>query len=89
MAFRSKIFIDIYSYVWTVTEEIKKKIKLGSTWPGVIKIMMEAYRSLIEWKVISKLYKILEDLNADNTLYVKERWEREANIVVSGEDWGK
>lgn len=49
---------------------------------------MEAYRSLIERKVISKLYKILEDLNADNTLYVKERWEREANMV-SGEDWGK
>lgn len=26
MAFRSKIFIDIYSYVRTVTEEIKKNL---------------------------------------------------------------
>jgi len=28
-------------------------------------------------------------LKADNTVYIKERWEREANIVLPGQDWGE
>lgn len=40
-------------------------------------------------KAISKLYVVLEDLKADNTAYIKERWEREATIEVTGEEWGE
>lgn len=51
--------------------------------------MIGAYRSQIKQKVISKLYNILEDLKADNTEYVKERWEREATIEMSRDEWGE
>lgn len=61
-----------------------KKADLDSTLQGVIKIMTEAYQGQIQNKVISKLYWALEDLK-----YVKETWEREANVVPSREDWGK
>ena len=38
-------------------------------------------------KATSTLYAALEDLKADNTEHVKERWEREAEIEVTGEEW--
>lgn len=29
-----------------------------------------------------KLYKGVEDLKGNDTVYIKERWQREANIVI-------
>lgn len=38
-------------------------------------------------KLISKLYKGVQDLKGKDTMYIKERWEREANIVISVNEW--
>lgn len=67
-------------------EQEIKSVNLDSSWPDLLKIIMDANGSQIQ-KAISKLYNILESLKADNTEYVKNRWEREANITMSAEDW--
>lgn len=39
-------------------------------------------------KSISKLYKALSSASEDNTLYVKDKWERESGIGISVGEWG-
>lgn len=38
-------------------------------------------------KPISKLYIGLENLKENDTVYIKAKWEREANIVISLDEW--
>lgn len=37
--------------------------------------------------VISKIYKALQHESDDNNLDIKEKWELEANIIISEEEW--
>lgn len=38
-------------------------------------------------KSISKLYKALSSASKDNTLYTKDKWERESGIAISVGEW--
>lgn len=39
-------------------------------------------------KSISKLYTALSHANNNNTLYIKDKWERDSGIEISEEAWG-
>ncbi|KAJ0000415.1 hypothetical protein NQD34_012257 [Periophthalmus magnuspinnatus] len=65
----------------------QKSMKFYLQQINVLKIILDASKSELSRKIISKLYTALEDLKADTTEYVKGRWEREANIKILGADW--
>lgn len=39
-------------------------------------------------QLISKLFTAMSHVTKSNTLYIKEKWEREAGIKISEETWG-
>ena len=53
----------------------------------IIEIFTATYESKLGTKLISRLYKAVEDLKGTDTVYIKERWERDANIVISVDEW--
>lgn len=52
----------------------------------LIKVFTDAYKGL-PTKTVSKLYKGLQKQNGNSTFYVKSKWEKELNIVLSEGDW--
>ncbi len=53
----------------------------------IIEMFTATYESKLGTKLISRLYKGVEDLKGTDTVYIKERWERDANIVISVDEW--
>lgn len=53
----------------------------------VTEMFTSAYESKLGKKLICRLYKGVEDLKGNDTVHIKERWEREANIVISVDEW--
>lgn len=51
-----------------------------------IRILKSAFSS-IPTKSISKWYSVLSHIKNEDTMYVKEKWEREAEVEISEEDW--
>lgn len=54
---------------------------------SVVKVFMEALKGNAIRKLISKTYTSLQLERGHSTAYVKTRWEREANIKITEEDW--
>lgn len=54
---------------------------------GIINCVVSAYQSKLNKKLISKLYRGLENLKNQDTQYIKQKWEAEANITLSLEEW--
>ena len=48
--------------------------------------MVNAYKQMPA-KVVSTLYRALQMRNGVNTIYVKSKWERELDIILSGGEW--
>uniref|UniRef100_A0A3Q3A4Q3 Reverse transcriptase domain-containing protein n=1 Tax=Kryptolebias marmoratus TaxID=37003 RepID=A0A3Q3A4Q3_KRYMA len=52
---------------------------------------MEAFLSLIkprsDCKIISKLYQATQLCKQENTEYIKKKWEKEMNVIISQEGW--
>ena len=53
----------------------------------LINILIEAYKSKLNRKLISKIYTCLQSFSGTSTLYVKSKWEKEAKITLSENDW--
>lgn len=53
----------------------------------LVKIL--AYRSDPGRGNISKIYKVLQEVEGENTAYIKEKWEEESNIMMHMETWEK
>lgn len=66
-------------------EQTIRRVNLDGLELG-IKMFTSAYESDLGRKLISKLYTGVENLNGNDTLYVKEKWEKEAieYCVISG-----
>ena len=47
----------------------------------------EAYKSKLNRKLIARICSCLQSHNRRSTLYVKAKWETEAKMTVSEEDW--
>ncbi len=53
----------------------------------MIRMFTSAYELNLGRKLISKLYTGVENLKGNDTVYIKERWEREANIMLTVDKW--
>lgn len=56
---------------------------------GVIQIFMDAYGENIIKGTISKVYRSFIAMKKTSTRYVSHRWEKEAGITISEEDWSQ
>ena len=77
---------DFYRYL-QVRHYVHKKVK-NITQPrsGLIEIFTKAYNSNTV-RIISCMYKGLLTLKKHSTLYVKTKWEKEAEMIISEEEW--
>lgn len=53
----------------------------------LIRVFVDAYKGNTNRKLISRLYSYLQLDRGLSTMYVKKRWEKEANIEISEDDW--
>ena len=79
---------DFYRYM-QLRDYFCKKIRGANLReiPTIVQIFIDAYNSGNIKGLISKLYCGIISLNKDSTDYVKERWEKELNIVITEDIW--
>uniref|UniRef100_A0A669E9I5 Reverse transcriptase zinc-binding domain-containing protein n=1 Tax=Oreochromis niloticus TaxID=8128 RepID=A0A669E9I5_ORENI len=65
------------------TEIRKKLLREGS---HIIEIITGAYKKLPP-RILTKLYNGLQNLNRNETLYIKQKWESELHLELSEDDW--
>lgn len=53
----------------------------------LINILIDAYKSKLNRKLIAGIYSCLQSHNGTSTLYIKSKWEKESKITISEEDW--
>lgn len=78
---------DFFRYL-QVRTYFNCKIKTNSS-SDLIDIMMEAYKSKINRKLIARFYRCLQSYDKNSTFYIKTKWEKEAKITISEDDWMK
>lgn len=78
-------FLQVRHYL----NNIMKKEEVQQTNLGLLKIFLLSYRSDPGRGNISKIYKVLRELEGGDTAYIKEKWEKESNITIRMEIWGK
>lgn len=54
---------------------------------GIIQIFIDAYSSQSTKGTIGKLYKSLMARNKNSTEYIRQRWEKETNLIIPEEIW--
>lgn len=79
---------DFYRYLQVRHYFLKEVGRTDSVEPSKItQMFINAYNSTNTKGTIGKLYKGLTSMNKNSTIYIKQRWERDLNIVVAEEDW--
>lgn len=78
---------DFYRYL-QIRTYFDKNIKFTSERRlNLIKIFREAYNGNVFRKLISRIYKSLQEERGHSTFYVKKRWEKDANVKISEDGW--
>lgn len=78
---------DFFRYL-QLRHHFDKDIKtIGEEGTNLIEIFIKAGRGDTNKKLISRIYSALQRDRGHSTMYIKSRWEREANIQLSEEDW--
>ncbi len=54
---------------------------------GIIKIFMGPNKGKTQMKMLSRIYLSLQSERGISTTYIKLRWEKEANIKITEENW--
>ena len=67
-------------------EKITKREELQQAYLGIVKIFLLGYKSHPGRGNISRIYKVLQELVGEDTVYIKEKWEKESNMQM--ETWG-
>lgn len=65
-------------------KEVKPKVQLDKN--GIVRTIIETYNSR-KGRVISTLYQQLMERKGNTTSCVKQKWEKELGVNMSGEDW--
>lgn len=80
---------DFYRYLQLrhYVEQIIRRENTDGLESETIRMFTSAYASNLGRKLISELYMGVENLKGNNTVYIKERWEREANIMLTEDEW--
>ena len=53
----------------------------------IIQLFIDAYNSKNSKGIVGKLYKGFTLMNKNSTNYIRERWEKELNMVIAEEVW--
>lgn len=53
----------------------------------IINVFIDAYKSGTHKRMISRIYSSIQSSKNHSTLYLKDKWEKEANIILSDEEW--
>lgn len=56
---------------------------------SIVNIFIDAYDSGSNRALISKLYKCLTKLKGHSTIYIKQKWEKEMDIVITEDGWAR
>ena len=78
---------DFYRYLQTrhyYNQDIKQN---NHQYNLLVEIFIKAYKSELPRGVISMLYKSITNLNNHSTKYIKHRWELEAGLIITDEEW--
>ena len=54
---------------------------------NLIKIFVNTYKGNLSRKLISRIYSALQEDRGHSTMHITSRWEKEANIQLTEEDW--
>lgn len=54
---------------------------------GVLEVFEKAITSQTCFKVVSRLYSSIRRACSNDTLYIKEKWEKESGLQLSAENW--
>lgn len=55
----------------------------------IIEVFIDAYNSKNIKGIVGRLYKAFTSMNKSSTDYIKERWEKELNMVITEDMWSK
>lgn len=53
----------------------------------LINVFIDAYKGKIGRKLISRIYLALQQNRGHSTLYIKTKWEKDADITLTEDDW--
>lgn len=59
---------------------------IGKVETGILKIILSVSESPCT-RIISKLYKDIFHPKSGNTCYIKEKWEKEGNVIITEDAW--
>lgn len=54
-----------------------------------MEVFIDAYNSKNTKGIVGRLYKAITSMNKSSTDYIKERWEKELNVVITEDMWTK
>lgn len=78
---------DLFRY-FQLRNHFDKNIKTtGEEGMNLIEIFTKAYKGNLSRKLISRIYLALQMNRGFSTMYIKSRWEKEANIQIPEDDW--
>uniref|UniRef100_A0A3Q0RGC2 Uncharacterized protein n=1 Tax=Amphilophus citrinellus TaxID=61819 RepID=A0A3Q0RGC2_AMPCI len=79
---------DFYRYLQLhhyYTKDIKGSLKGNIS--TLTQMFIKAYKSKLNKKIIGGLYRNINELRGHSTSYIKEKWEKELDIIITHEDW--
>lgn len=78
---------DFYRYL-QLRNHFENNIKIKTDLDdSILKIFIDAYKGSGSKGIISKLYKGFRSIKPHSTEYVKEKWEKESNSIITVEEW--
>lgn len=78
---------DFYRYL-QLRNHFENNIKIKTDLDdSILKIFIDAYKGSGSKGIISKLYKGFRSIKPHSTEYVKEKWEKESNAIITVEEW--
>ena len=77
---------DFYRYL-QLRHHFDKNIKGQEPVTDLVQILSEAYKGDTTKQLISKLYWSIQTAKKHSTNYIKIKWEKEAGLTITEEDW--
>lgn len=78
-------FLQMRHYLKTIL----KDVDMENLEERMMKLFISAYNSEFNIKIISRTYKCFSNIRSGDAFYIKEKWDRESNEVLTGEEWHK
>ncbi len=64
-----------------------RDIREEDTGSTIVQIFVDTYKKKVNKKIVSRIYSCLMSTKKHSTMYVKQKWEKEANITITEEEW--